>query len=112
MDGRGKMCFLIKNVRPASAEKFSKNGPGPARNPAPYVYDPTGATSLKTRYAPRFHRPPPCFHCTLLASGPPNIHSAGISSRGSFTRSRMTRATFLSVTNDTSRIDRLIFEKS
>lgn len=31
--------------------------PGAARNPAPCVYDPTGATSLKTRgYAQRFHR--------------------------------------------------------
>jgi len=46
-----------------------KKRPGAARNPAPCVYDPTGATSLKTRYAQQFHRSaaaPFSLHCGTL----------------------------------------------
>lgn len=69
---KGKPSSPIKNLRTASAERgvsFSKNGPGPARNPAPCVYDPTGATSLKTRYSQTI--PPVCSnHISTVQNSP------------------------------------------
>lgn len=63
-----------ENLRVASAVEnriVLKKRPGAARNPAPCVYDPTGATSLKTRYAQQFHRSaaaPFSLHCRTLRS--------------------------------------------